>query len=281
MKKFYINIWLVLITSLSVISFTGCATKTQTQTRTQVQSGFNYSATSNVPDVKIYCGYNKNDLKYCYTTPFIRNNHPTSLGWSNKYFQAKKEGYKDSAIIKQPWSPKTSKMHFNMVEEVQYKKIVSELIAKNDFQALKKYTDENPQAVYYITDESLRLMLTGPKGMKVGDVRKLIKSGKSEVLVISLIKRVKTPYKEFTLEEIELLQKMDLSDNIIAAMIDRTTHLLDNKELRKYQEHLLSEQKKIGNKKIEVIHKNQPKESNPVQDELIKQGTRILLDRLF
>lgn len=276
MKKIYS---LGLIAGFSLFIFTGCSSK---------PSGYNYSATSNIPGVQVYCGYKKEVLKHCYTTPFKRYSS-ASLGWSNKYFQGKKEGYKDTKIIKHPVTHRNASVYFYMekidikaINDEKYKETVAKLIEKNDFQELKKYTDKNPQAAYYITDKSLRLMLTGPKGMKVGDVRKLINSGNSEVLVMSLIKRVKTPYKEFTLDEIKLLQEMGLSDRIIAAMIDRTTQLLDNKKLRSYQEHLLAEQKKIGNKKIEVIHKNTSNNtSNPVQDELMKQGTKMLLDQLF
>lgn len=78
-------------------------------------------------------------------------------------------------------------------EKQKEEQIVKDLVARKDFEGLKNYTDKNPNAVYYISDSMLRLAMTGPQGMKVGDIRKLVKSGKDEVIIISLIKRVKTP----------------------------------------------------------------------------------------
>merc|ERR1712065_59003 len=131
-------------------------------------------------------------------------------------------------------------------KENELKNYISKLIVDGDFEVLKEYTDKNPNAVYYIRNKSLRLALTGPKGMKVGDVRKLIKEGNSEVLIISLIKRVESPYKVFTLDEIKTLQGMDLSDNVIAAMIDVTTQLLRDEKLKKQQEELIAKQERLA-----------------------------------
>ena len=138
----------------------------------------------------------------------------------------------------------------------------------------------------------LRLAMTGPQGMKVGDIRKLVKSGKDEVIIISLIKRVKTPYKEFTLEEIEYLRELGLSSNIISAMMDRTTKLLDDKRLKEQQAFFLAEQERIAkeNAKTNMALQSQGEQrvdaqGNPivekVQDELVKQGVGMLLDRIF
>ncbi|WP_295022527.1 hypothetical protein, partial [Sulfurimonas sp.] len=51
---------------------------------------------------------------------------------------------------------------------------INNLIIKKDFEGLKQLTEKDPNLVNYIQDEELRLMLTGPKGMKVGDIRKLL-----------------------------------------------------------------------------------------------------------
>lgn len=167
------------------------------------------------------------------------------------------------------------------------KKDVENFLANNDFEGLKKYTDKNPGSVYYIYDNTIRLLLTGPAGMKVGDIRKLINDGKSELLVGSLIKRVKVPYKEFTLDEIDLLIKMGLSEKIISTMIDVTTEILKDKEKREYQEFLLSEQRKMleQQNKLKYIQHNEGINSdgigNQIKDELIKQGVKQLLDHLF
>jgi len=49
--------------------------------------------------------------------------------------------------------------------------------------------------------------------MKVGDIRKLINDGRSEKIIISLIKRVKVPYKEFTLGDHCTMNKIHRSGN--------------------------------------------------------------------
>jgi len=183
---------------------------------------------------------------------------------------------------------KNRKITENIIQEKQ--KIVNMYIKENNFQALKEYTDKYPNVVYYIKDSSIRLTLTGEKGMKVGDIKKLLKDGKSELIIVSLIKRVKTPYKEFTLQEIETLQSMGLPDKIIATMIDITTELLKDAKRQKEQQFYLAEQKRINNQKTTVIYQNNQsqktdEQGNPViekvTDELINQGVSILLDQLF
>lgn len=185
----------------------------------------------------------------------------------------------------------------NEIEEDKKKQqrvVVNEFIKNKDFKGLKEYTDKNPSAAYYISDNSLRLMFTGPRGMKVGDIRKLLKQGKSEVIVVSLIKRVKTPYKEFTLDEIDTLIEMDLSDNIIAAMIDVTTELLKDEERKKEQQFLLSEQQRIAkeNSKTKVIYQNTPGVKvqqktvgdvilDKAVDKAVDKGVDMLLRKLF
>lgn len=172
------------------------------------------------------------------------------------------------------------------------KKMISDMIAKQDFEGLKALTEQNPNYVNYIMDDELRLMLTGPKGMKVGDIRKLLKNGKSDIIVVQLIKRVQTPYKEFTLDEIDKLISMGLTDKTIAAMIEVSTELLKDDKKRKDQENYISEQKKISEKKTEtkVIYQNNNTNSNSnqdnhimnaIQDEAAKQLTKKLFEKLF
>ncbi len=277
------NILLKSISVVGILSFVGCG-------------GFNYRLTSNVPNTKVDCGFDKNNMKFCYTTPFIRMNTPSSLSWSNKYFQAHKDGYVTSAIYQQPTTMSDAFIHFNLVKGIsekpspkiktnEQKEIINKFISSKDLQGLKKYTDKNPSSVYYITDNKLRLILTGPQGMKVGDIKKLITKGRSETIITALIQRVKVPYKEFTLEEIDLLTQMKLSDNIIAAMINVTTELLKNEEKKKQQQFYLNEQKRNSQQQTKVIYRTTPTNNNTVGDKLqdaaIKQGVGMLLDQLF
>jgi len=281
----------------SILLFTGCGAR----------QPFVYNATSNVPSTQVYCGTTHTNLKHCYTTPFHKTSY-SSLVWTYKYFQAKKDGYIDSKIKRAYVSGYRGTIHFNLLKDNSkqileekiikkqkqtinsQKQIINNLIEKNDLKGLKKYTDNNPNSVYYIKDSKIRLILTGPKGMKVGDIKKLITKGRSETIIIALIQRVKVPYKEFTLDEIDILTDMKLSDNIIATMINVTTELLKNEEKKKQQQFYLKEQNKISKQKTKVIYKNtnntQPVNNNnaigdKLQDEVIKQGVGMLLDQLF
>lgn len=172
-----------------------------------------------------------------------------------------------------------------------YKQNIQKLEKEKKYDELKKFTEEHPETVLFISDPLLRLTLTGPKGMKVGDIIKLKKAGKSELIIVSLVKRVKTPYKEYSIEEIEALQKMGLSDKIIASMIDITTELLKDEQRKLEQQQLIAEQKRIANQnrvsqqtQYNNTNNNQP-QSNPIADklteEVTKQGVKMLLDHLF
>jgi len=280
MKTSTLNI----VVMLALVNLTGCATTMYT-----------YNAKSNVPATEVYCGYRLDALRPCYITPYYQST-PNGKGWGGQWFQGKKEGYLDTKIVKANITATTGSLRFYMEPdnsaEISKQKardgekvMIASLVAKNDFQGLKEYTDKNPNSVYYITDQKLRLALTGQKGMKVGDIRKLIKNGRSETIIIALIKRVKSPYKEFTLDEIDNLTSMGLSDNIVAAMIDVTTELLKDEKRNQQQEYFLAEQKRASTKTVTTSSYNQGSKSNPlankVEDELVKQGVGKLMDSLF
>lgn len=158
---------------------------------------------------------------------------------------------------------------------------------KKDFVGLKKYTDTYPSSAYYIQNNRLRIMLIGPSGMKVGDIVKLTQKGKSERIIISLINISESPYKKFTLEEIDLLSSMNLSDSVIASMIDVTNILLKDERRKKEQDFFLSEQKRIASEIKNNNSKNQKIDQygNPiidkVENEVSKQGIKMLFDYLF
>lgn len=178
----------------------------------------------------------------------------------------------------------------NLTTIEKQKEQIDNYIKNKDFKSLKNYTDKYPNSVNFISQAELRLALTGPKGMKVGDIRKLILRGMDEKIIISLIKRVKVPYKEFTIEEIDFILEMGINSNIVSSMIDVTTELLKDEQKRKQQEYFLNEQKKIAKEQTKVIYQNTKTQKvdaqgNPIveklQDELIKQGVGMLLDQLF
>ena len=170
-------------------------------------------------------------------------------------------------------------------DEQRLQEEVEKLVVANDLNGLKDYTEKNPNAVYYIKDEWLRLALTGPKGMKVGDIREYLKGGKSEKILIAMIKQQELPYKKFSMSEVDMLIKMQLSEDVITAMIDVTTKLLDNEKIAKQQQFFLDEQKRVSTQTTAAIYQNSAVQENSVTNkvgnEVIKQGVGILLDQLF
>lgn len=178
----------------------------------------------------------------------------------------------------------------NKTKEQELQEEVDKLAAVNDLKGLKDYTEKNPNAVYYIKDEWLRLALTGPKGMKVGDIREYLKSGKSEKIIVAMIKQQETPYKKFSMPEVDMLLKMELSENVITAMIDVTTKLMDNAKIAKQQQFFLDEQKRIADQQTAAVYQSSTAQTDDtqnssvtdkVQNEMIKQGVGLLLDQLF
>lgn len=171
----------------------------------------------------------------------------------------------------------------------ELEKRVDKFESEKDFNGLKQYTDKNPNAVYFIKDNMLRLALMGPKGLKVGDIREYLKAGKSEAILAAMIKQQEVPYKKFTLAEIDMLEKMGLTEKVIVAMINVTTALLHDEKLRKQQEYYLAEERKIAafqqqtgmNQNTVDQSAEQPGIKDKVEDEVIKQGVGMLLDSLF
>lgn len=154
----------------------------------------------------------------------------------------------------------------------------------NDLEGLKSYTEEHPPAAHLIKDPLIRLTFIGPKKMKIGDILKYLKEGKSETLLISLIKQQETPYKKFTIEEIDSLLQMGLPDTVIAAIIDTTTQLLRDEKLRTEQErYLLIHQNALKQQNVT----SQPAQTgsdtimNEVGKEVTKQGIKFILEQLF
>ena len=162
----------------------------------------------------------------------------------------------------------------NLAEEV------NRFESANDLEGLKNYTEAHPQAALLIQDPLLRLTLIGPKEMKIGDILKHLKNGKSEILLISLIKQQEIPYKKFTIEEIDTLTKMGLPESVIVAIIDTTTQLLRDEKLRTEQErYLLIQQKQTP--QMPPSSSGSDAIMNEVGKEVTKQGIKFLLDQLF
>lgn len=101
-----------------------------------------------------------------------------------------------------------------------------------------------------------RLGLTGPEGLRVGDVAGFRKKGVGDNIIAAKIRSSKGRYKDFSFDEIDQLKKMGIPEVVIEAMIESTSRVSrDEEELQKKKnmEDLLAEiqrvQKKLGDLK--------------------------------
>ena len=229
-----------------LLALGGCAT---TPTYTQ------YGLTSNPPGADIYMGPSPERMSLYKTTPFSVNS-PTSLSWSNKYFQARKPGYKDSPVHHQPFfalgtpttihfdlqsrggadelapyqSTNTLPSYYEFLETYPHSPLKAEvyaamvlLIAGQDDPnpEYDRLADSHPEAIDSFPQD-VRLGYIGPSGMRVGDIAALIQQGMGEAIIEQKILSAGQPYAEFSFDEIRELTAMGLTDKVIAAMLKVT-----------------------------------------------------------
>lgn len=96
------------------------------------------------------------------------------------------------------------------------------LKSKNQAQ-LRSYLDTHPDEIHAIKDPVLQLLYTGPKELRIADIIELVKMKKKDAIIIAQINAVGGPYKGFSLKEMTQLEKMGLTDDVVAAMITITT----------------------------------------------------------
>jgi hypothetical protein len=231
---------------LAFLFLSGCAS-TPTYTH--------YELTSSPSGAHVYRGTSPDNLTFYKTTPFIVQS-PTSLRWSNKYFQARKEGYKDSEVFQQPKflvGTRTA-IHFNLeskggeAELAPYQErntlaayydflydFPDSPIKRDVFDAMlvliaessdaedqyERLANEYPNSVKQFPTD-LKLAYTGPEGMRVKDVKALLAQGMGETVIAQKILTAGKPYADFNFDEIRALTEMGLTDPIIAAMLKVT-----------------------------------------------------------
>ena len=169
----------------------------------------------------------------------------------------------------------------------EYKKNINNYIVKKDYSGLKLYVNNNPRAAYYIPDYKLRLLFIGPENLQVGDLIKYKKKKMSDLLLAAKIKSSKTPYKQFNMEEIEMLQEYNISDTLIAAMIEVTTELEKEMARDEKQKQYLNAQRSFAEQQKKptttVTHGNSLAGDigNEVGKEVGKQLVKSLINQLF
>jgi hypothetical protein len=250
-----------------------------------------YEATSNVENVSIYCGKDKNNLKFCHKTPMKQSG--SSLMWSEKYFQAKKDGYLDSEIVYKTINAFSDNIniHFDLTPFEEHKKRmdkaekkerdeVIKIINGKSFGVVEKYIDDNPKHIKYVDDPLIKLKLIGQKNMRITDIKNLLNKEIDDSIVISVIKNVKEPYKEFTLTDVALLNKFGISNNIIKAMIDVTKDIKANIDYDSGVNNDFKQELKNDNKVIQNDN-NENAVVDSIKDEIVNQGMKQLFDNLF
>ncbi len=169
----------------------------------------------------------------------------------------------------------------------EYKKNINRYITKKDYSGLKSYVNKSPRAAHYIPDYKLRLLFIGPEKLQVGDLIKYKKKNISDILLVAKIKGSKTPYKQFSMEEIEMLQEYNISDTLIAAMIEVTTELEKEMARDEKQRQYLKAQRSFAEQQKAQPADNGQKDTiageirKEVSKEIGKQVVKSLIRNLF
>lgn len=152
-------------------------------------------------------GYRKAQVKINY-----HNYKKYEKEFRNNQKQSKQEAQKRKEVQKQKALKKENNTHL-----VNMKKYLS----NNEYDGLKRYIIKYPQTQKFVTGKKLKLLLTGPVGLTVHDIKNKSEDGVNKDKIIFNIERA-GKYKVFNNEEIELLEQMGLDFSIIRAMVERT-----------------------------------------------------------
>ncbi len=96
-----------------------------------------------------------------------------------------------------------------------------------------------------------RLGLTGPEGLRVGDIAGFRKKGVGDNILAAKIRSSKGRYKDFSFDEIDQLKNMGIPEVVIEAMIESTSRVTrdeDELQKKKNMEDLLAEIQRMQKK---------------------------------
>lgn len=86
-----------------------------------------------------------------------------------------------------------------------------------------------------------RILLVGPKGLRIVDLVKLKDAKVSPNIVIARVKASTEPYKNFEADELGALKQLGIADDIVAAMIEVTAKLEERKKADEEKQALRAE----------------------------------------
>jgi len=168
---------------------------------------------------------------------------------------------------------------------LKYKETIASYIQKKDYSGLKTYVNQTPGASRYIPDYKLRLLFIGPERFQVGDIINYKKKNMSDLLLAAKIRSSKTPYKQFSMEEIVMLQEYKISDTLIAAMLEVTTEIEKEMARDEKQRKLLESQRTFAQKEPQAYSQSAASPGATLATELGqevgKQVIKGILDSIF
>ncbi|MEK6744016.1 MAG: S41 family peptidase [Nitrospirota bacterium] len=100
-----------------------------------------------------------------------------------------------------------------------------------------------------------RLGLTGPEGLRVGDIAGFRKKGVGDNIIAAKIRSGKGRYRDYSFDEIDQLKKMGIPEVVIEAMIESTSRVTRDEEesqKKKNMEELLAEIQRMQKKLDEM-----------------------------
>jgi len=262
-----------------------------------------YELDSNPQGAAVYRGTIPENMTYYKTTPF-RVLSPSSLSWSQDYFQAKKPGFKDTEIYQQPtfMVGTPTKIFFSLESAGQeefagyqqsntiagyyeyletypnslqsneaYRAIVLLIAAEEQPEPqYERLVNQYPAAVSVLPDE-VRLGYIGPPGMRVNDIQTLLSEGVGSVIIAQKILSAGQPYAEFSFEEIKQLTEMGVTDDVIAAMLKVTsqTKQASSGETTVQQQNVVQQAQGLRQNEVVAAPESQASVGNTVQDAVV------------
>ncbi len=166
-------------------------------------------------------------------------------------------------------------------EEQANKVILDKIMAylqQKDVEGLLDYANKNPDVMAFAHKQpKIYLLFTGPKELQVGKLLQYKKRGISEAVLVSKVKSLKKPYRKFSLDEIETMMNLGITDGLLVAMMDVTTEVETEKIRSDEQLKLVQAQKEL----IEKIDSQKTAYVQPaVQASPVGAASNVLVDKV-
>lgn len=155
------------------------------------------------------------------------------------------------------------------------------LIQKKDYTALKEFLNQHPEQFEAISEPTIKLLMTGDHNLRVYDIKTYITKKMNETLIIAKVNSSGTAFKNFSMEEIEQLQKQGFSDNIIASMISVTSEIKKSKLASATPKPISAPQVYQQTPAQQQPLPSQPTLGETVGNELMKEGARQLIHQFL